>query len=401
MENETNSFDWSLLLLRILIFIVTGVSAGIASVLYGKDTNEIIRIVILALIGAGLVIFLEEWGKITHSLLYDNEEHFERFTIIYIIGILLACLFPLLPVEGWPYLPVFILLALLSNQMIGICTGATFLLLSVLLETEGSYNEFFLYFICGMAAIALFTAIDESFQIGIPVTISLMLLFLSLLTNQLLMKNEAFDIYMLFIPGVNILVCLLLLFILLKFVSFFIIHKDKERYMEINDPECTLLAELKAYSRDEYYHAIHTAYLSDKIAKRLGMDDAAAKAGGYYHRIGLLRGKNGWENIEPICEEYKFPKKVQVILKEYTDNNSMILSKETVVLLFADTIVASILYLFSKDSKAELDYAKIIDAVFKKKTESNLFLDSSITLGELKEMKKIFLEEKLYYDFLR
>ena len=76
-------------------------------------------------------------------------------------------------------------------------------------------------------------------------------------------------------------------------------------------------------------------------------------------------------------------------------------SKETIIVLFADCIVSSILYLFEKDPRAQLDYKKLIDTVFKKKLETDELWDNEISLAQLYEMKKIFVEEKLYYDFLR
>ena len=69
--------------------------------------------------------------------------------------------------------------------------------------------------------------------------------------------------------------------------------------------------------------------------------------------------------------------------------------------LFADNIVASILYLFAKNPKVELDYVQLIDTVFRKKLESDELWNNEISLGQIHEMKKIFIEEKLYYDFLR
>jgi hypothetical protein len=59
------------------------------------------------------------------------------------------------------------------------------------------------------------------------------------------------------------------------------------------------------------------------------------------------------------------------------------------------------LYLFEKDPRAQLDYKKLIDTVFKKKLETDELWDNEISLAQLYEMKKIFVEEKLYYDFLR
>lgn len=171
--------------------------------------------------------------------------------------------------------------------------------------------------------------------------------------------------------------------------------------MDINDPEFPLLVQLKEMSKEEYYHAVHTAYLSDRIAKRLHLDDAAAKACGYYHRIGRLKGENTWENVSAVCNEYHFPSNTKKILKEYVDEAEKVVSKETIVVLFADCIVSSILYLFEKDPKAKLDYAQIINTVFNKKLETDELWENEISLAQITEMKKIFIEEKLYYDFLR
>ena len=69
--------------------------------------------------------------------------------------------------------------------------------------------------------------------------------------------------------------------------------------------------------------------------------------------------------------------------------------------MFADCIVSSILYLFEKDPKAELDYEQLIDTVFKKKFETDELWENELSLAQLRKMKKIFVQEKLYYDFLR
>ena len=47
------------------------------------------------------------------------------------------------------------------------------------------------------------------------------------------------------------------------------------------------------------------------------------------------------------------------------------------------------------------DYDRLIDAVFHKWFGTSLLHYSNITLLEIETMRKIFKEEKLYYDFLR
>lgn len=231
--------------------------------------------------------------------------------------------------------------------------------------------------------------------------VSLLVQMVCLSIQEVLFVNEVLHMQMFTIPAVNILVCLILLLILLKFFSFSIIYGSRDIYMDINDPECPLLVELKAFSKEEYYHAIHTAYLCDRIAKRLGMDDAVVKACGYYHRIGMIKGENSWENVKETLLKYNFPLEVQAVLKEYLDKNERIRAREAVVLLFCDTVISSISFLFSKEPQIKMDYEKIISAIFKKKLESGIIDYSRLSFGELQEMKKILLEEKLYYDFLR
>ena len=242
---------------------------------------------------------------------------------------------------------------------------------------------------------------DEEFKVGIPVVISLLILGLSLTANVVLFSKEKLTIAQFMIPGINLMICCILLLVSLKMVSSTVIHRYRDRYMEINDPECPLLVQLKEFSKDEYYHAIHTAYLADKVARSLGIDDAAVKACGYYNRIGKLKGENTWENVSAICDKYHFPPKTRHILQEYVDPDVKMVSREAVVVLLADCIVSSILYLFSKNPKAELNYEQLIDTVFKKEFETDELYSNEISLAQLCAMKKIFLQEKLYYDFLR
>lgn len=171
--------------------------------------------------------------------------------------------------------------------------------------------------------------------------------------------------------------------------------------MDINDPECPLLVELKNVSKPEYYHTIHTAYLCSRIALQLKLDDAVVKACAYYHKIGLLKGENNWENAEQILAGNQIPLRVRELLKQYLSPAEQLVDREVIVLLFADTMISSIDYLFSKDKNVQLDYQKLIQTIYKRKMESGILDHSEISLGDLQKMKKILVDERLYYDFLR
>ena len=105
--------------------------------------------------------------------------------------------------------------------------------------------------------------------------------------------------------------------------------------------------------------------------------------------------------MEGILAEYHMPGQALQILKEYLQPDIPIRSRETVVLLFADTMISSISYLFKKNKEAVLDYDKLVEAVFQKKLSSGILNQSEISIGDLEQMKKILAGEQLYYDFLR
>ena len=387
---------------EIILFLMTGAATGLTAWLYGRTVIEIAEVVIFALLGSGGVIFTIEQSIEAESFLFDNKEHIGRYLVFYLISLAGSLLFPLLPAGGWPYLAVFIGLMLFSDQVIGLCSGAVLLTITCLLYTgENGTIAFYVYFVGGLVGVVVFSYLKESFKVGLPLLISLMVQSVCLFVQEILLVNEQLKLQLFLIPALNILVSLILILILLKYFSFSVIYKNRNLYMDINDPECPLLVELKNASKEEYYHAVHTAYLCDRIAKRLKLDDAMVKACGYYHRIGGLRGEVNWENTQLILEENHFPQQVKNVLKEYLDSTEQMVSKATIILLFSDTVISSVSYLFSKDPQIQIDYPKVINGIFKKRVESGMIDQSDITFGEFQEIKRILLEEKLYYDFLR
>lgn len=389
------------ILIPALMFFISGALAGLGSLVYRQENHEIISNIIMVMLGTGIVIFALEASEIYGLYYYEHRDDCRQFMLFYLAALALSVLFPLLPASGWPFLIVFVILSLFSNSITGLAAGSVCLMLSVFLADTGSCREFLLYFFSGLVGIMVFSRLNETFRVALPIFISLIALAVCLCANIMLFEQTRFSLSQYMFVAINLMMNFILLLIILKIFSNSVIHRDRDKYMDLNDPECPLLVQLKELDKNEYYHAVHTAYLSDKIAKRLGLNDVVIKSCGYYHRIGILKGENSWENVEEICKEYHIPPDARKILKEYVDPAVKITAKETTVLLFTDCIVTSIFQLFAKDPKAELDYEKIIDTIFTNKLESGELWNSDISIAEIRKMKKIFGEEKLYYDFLR
>lgn len=381
-----------------VMFSATMLSMCTCSYVKGLDGSDIIRNTVMSGIGIFTVLLFMAQAKADRLFDYDNGEHLLRFMVVYLICLALSFACAYLPAAGWSYLAVFVFLVLFSNLQIGMTAGAVLLAVSVLLSGNGA-EVFILYFVCGLAGASLFKGLNEAYKIGIPVVVSLLFLLTGETATVVLYANETLKPELFLIPLINVIISLVLLLIILRVFFALVIYKYRNKYLEINDQECALLVELKEKSKEEYYQAVHTAYFCERVCRSFFLDSNAAKTGGYYCHIGILKEEDTWETVSEIASEYAFPPEAVRILRELLDKTVPIRQKETVVVLMSDAVISSILYLQKKNET--LDYDKIIDTVFKQKLESGVLKACSITLDELNRMKTIFKEEKLYYDFLR
>lgn len=358
-------------------------------------TAGVIRLVLLAVVF--LFVLLVALHK--KGFYYNNAEHPGRFLAVFCAGLLLTVINSFLPDKLWLYLPLAVVLVLFSGLQPGI--AAYMLLLYLQMMITGSDPAVYFAYVCiGMIGITLFCYLDMDFLFGVPLFTGLVLAFATLLTMEYAVCGYLhFDAFL--YAAINVFVSFLLLTFALKYVSYHILHKNRDKYQEINDPEYALLTELKKTSQRSYYHAVHTAYFSEKIARRIGADEMLAKAGGYYHKIGKMRGSNNLKNVLEIAKEYHFPPQLVQLLKEYGGKNTVLRSKEAAIVVLADAMVSSVMFLFEKDRNAELDYEQIVSVVFKKQMDSGLLDHCDLTMDQLRQIRTMFTEETLYYDFLR
>jgi len=362
---------------------------------YDIAISDIVRLALLAVVFL-FVILVSFYKK---AFLYNNAEHPGRFLAVYIIGLLLTVVHSFLPDKLWFFMPLAAMLVLFSGLQTGICSYMLILYLQMLLV--GAEPAVFVVYACiGLIGIMLFSHLDIEFLFGVPLFTGLVLLFVSLLAMEYIICGHLhFDAFL--YAAINVFVSFLIMTSILKYVSYHILHKNRDKYQEINDPEYALLTELKKTSQKAYYHAVHTAYFSEKIARKIGADEMLAKAGGYYHKIGKMRGSNNLKNALEIAKEYHFPPQLVQLLKEYGGKNTLLRSKEAAIVVLADAMVSSVMFLFEKDKNATLDYDQIVSVVFKKQMDSGLLDHCDLTMDQLRQIRTMFTEETLYYDFLR
>jgi hypothetical protein len=391
-------------LIYAVMFFATGVFVGAFSYLMGKSYEAILRNTISSMIISGTVVFMlkDAFSRGKEAFLYDNFDQKLRFVIVYFAGLILSIVCSLVPNQFWPYMALFVILSLFSNAEIGLVCGTGFVMISVMLEESGSFSELFLYVLAGAVAIAMFRDLNETTAIGLPMFVSILMQGVLLLAFNVLFQNRTLSFNLLVLPVLNLMMNLIILLIFLNMFGVYVIRKTNDMYMEINDPEFKLLSQLKDKNKDEYYVAIHTACLSERIAHALSLNSRAIKACAYYHRIGKIENKTKWDEIEPFYTENSFPLEAIKYLHEYIEpERNSVRSKEILTVQLCEAVIRAIMSLIKDNKDAKINYDELIDHIFDQKAHSRELINYDVTYREYDTMRKILKREKLYYDFLR
>lgn len=389
---------------KVLAFcIMLAVSVGItviAAYFYGNS----FRTIFVSGIEAGICFLLNIYCyvlSINHkSLHFDNAFHVWRYTGIIYLGLICCVFFPLFPETGWVFPAFALAFTIFSNTSTGISAYIGMLVISFSL-TGGVNQLFVVYLLAGIFVTIIFENIDKEYKIGLPLLASILIYGISLFGYIVFSSNGTIGYEEFLIPIINIVISFLLMLAVLKLYCALVVDKEKGEYIDINDQEFSLLAKYKEIDSGIYFNAIHTAYFTEKIARSRNMDINLAKNGAYYYRVIVAECKRESKSLEEICEEYHFPTKAITQLQELNYKSKVILRKETAVVFLVESVISSILFLMQKEQNKDVDYGKVAGAVIKRRLESGALKYSDLSFGDIQEIEKILIGEKLYYDFLR
>lgn len=392
MEKNKRKTGWKFFLTELTLILTGTLGMGVLGRVRHQAEDRLLANCVMMLLLLGVTCFHLRREYVHEGLDYDNGDHIFRFFLCLGIGLAVAFVCGFLPVGGWPFLLVFIMLSLFSNMNVGILSATSLLLAALLLSGSGA-GGFALYFVSGVFAVTLFQHLGEDFKIGIPLFLSVLGLLVCETANVVLVANARPDFEIFVIPVANVIVSSILLLGCLKVFSSMVLYPHREKYLDIIDSENPVIARLRERDRNEYMHCVHTTYFCERIGTRLGMDVEALKSAGYYYRLG--------GELTQMLEDEQFPPAAREILLDYRNRKAGMKRKETVVLYCADRIVTSVKEAFAREGQAQVNFDKLVDDVFSRLFKEKIFDKCDISVGELRTMQQIFKEEKLYYDFLR
>lgn len=383
---------------EVLCILITGAGVALLSKLKGYETDKVLSYTVMAVFGVGIFGFRLRKECLRGELSYDNSRNILRFWFYYAGALILSFACAFLPVGCWPLPAVFVLLSLFGSVSVGIVAASVLVMIPMLIS-GAPVIVFFMYLVSGVFAVCFFCPVENDMKVGIPIFLSMLALFVCESAGIVFTANARPSLELFIMPFVNIVISTILLIGIVRVYSRKVVYYYRDNYLEINDTENPILADLKENARNDYKKSIHTAYFCERIASKLGFDADALKCAGYYH----VKGKE----LEQIMVEKDFPPDVRNILNEYLAVKGIagkkipLKSKEAAVLFCSDTVVGSIIQLIEKSGDKPIDYEKVIDMLFNRFENNGTFNNCDISIKELYTMKRTFREEKLYYDFLR
>lgn len=172
--------------------------------------------------------------------------------------------------------------------------------------------------------------------------------------------------------------------------------KEEDRsLLEITKENHPLLEQLSQEAPKLYRHCKEVAELSKKAAKSVGANADLAYAGGWYHEIGRLEGKNYVECGEAMAKEYRFPKEVIEIIRQHNYKFELPRSEESAIVMLSDNIISTINYLKST-GQTGITKEKVIENTFTVRFNKGTLDESGITLQKFNRLKHFYMLELIF-----
>ena len=397
IKQEKNKTIIGEIILNFFTVVILTVIIGFLTYFLNRPTAEMIRNTVIFLWGCFVILFLWYQSKLEMNLEYDNQKHPLRFFIVFIVCFFVSIGMIFAPTSTWVFLSIMVVLSMFSNPMIGLTAGSILLLMTCLLSGSNMY-VFYLYFMIGLLGVSFFRNLGLDFQVAPPMVLSCTSSLVLQTAYFVIFESQPFTLSVIFMPLLNLFINMVLLVLILKYFSRLSMYLLQDKYSDINDQEFPLMANLKLEDKDAYFEAIHTAYLGERIARKLNINDKAVKGCCYYYKIAnrMIINEKGTE--VSIAEFYDFPKDLQALIAECQQGYYG--SKESCVVLTSNKVIKTILLSQQHYKDKKIPYHVIINKIFEKFGETDILNNCDISIKELRIMKNTYIEENLYYDFL-
>ena len=349
-------------------------------------------IVVLAISAVMLVISIDR--------LKDSRYQKPAFKAM-LIGMVLSIVAFFTPEFIFPFQAIAVIFMIYTDFSGGAGLLAFYSAVSMIAYNDGSVY-FFYCFITGLFLLQFYKDPEKSYTFKKPLFLysiySILIYMAFMIKFSVKLTPES-----IIGPVCGLFVNILVIIIVLPKIGHEVLFALEEKYAAVVDPEYELMITLKKENNLEYKRALHSGYLSDRLAETIGVDRRMARACAYYHRIGGLLETEApaAERTATLIAEHEFPDDMQKSINVYTGFERGRYSKENAITMFSDELIKSILRLNMERPGEKINYDALINLVCERVSDRPQIVESDLSRRDLRIIKQRLKEEKLYYDFLR
>ncbi len=338
-------------------------------------------------------IYIEEERLHSYSGM-DSGCDFSMLLLIYLIGLLLSCVFAFFPAYTAPVLFLSVLFSGTFPSKTGIILAVYFAMLTAIF----SDNAVYLYLSAAYVTLAVVGALlsDLSMRKGLYLWTAILMISLSAVIPACCCYLDIHalrpQLFAIVLPAG--IVCAISLRAMPRLRDR-IYHTQEISLTSIMDEHYHLRRQVAQYSTIDYEHALRVSDISAKIAEKLGADVSLARAGGFYYRIGRLEGEPYAKNGVRLAQENCFPSRLVRILEEYNGILSLPSSIESAIVSISDMIVTK-LELLDKDTfLTGWNREMVIYQSMNEKSSEGFYDACNMSMNQFLKIRDLLVKEEL------
>lgn len=383
-------------IMTIVMYVVTIALILATSLMKGKNTGDIIANILVSIAFITVIVFYlakERFAKVNFT---KQLASYGRIINVYWLLFIFSFILTFVPGDIRPMFIIGIIMTLVSNEYLGILFQIYLSVMMTLISTD-TIEVLIFYLLSGLVGCAVAKYFTQKKNM-LYAAIIMLTSNLSLTGILEYLHNDTYDSKYI----ISSLLCtfggIVVIILALPYVYYRVDNKLKAKLSHITDPDYELIVMLKNYSKDLYEHSYRVAKLSERVAYKVGADSLLARAGGYYHKIGKLEGKDYIKHGVEIALSYSFPQELIDIMKQHTGRTQVPKSIEAAIVMLADTIISAFEYLEDKQNELVFDKDIVIDQVIDTKLDKDMLDESGLSLKMYRDIKKCFKQEEMIYD---
>lgn len=174
-------------------------------------------------------------------------------------------------------------------------------------------------------------------------------------------------------------------------------NKEEKALQERDDliaavaEDAPLLMLLHQESDKLYQHSKLVGNISKRAAQYLGVDENLTCAGGWYHEIGRLKGKDYVPNGVELIKENHLPEKISELIQQHNYKVENPHSVEAVIIMLTDNIVSTITYLKNQQD-TKISAEKVVENTFSVLMNKGTFNEAKIDIASFMKLKEFYLD---------